>query len=43
MVDVSEDETAKEVFRTIAKEEKEHLKMLAAFLDQQQQKEEEEE
>jgi len=34
MVDVSEDETAKEVFRTIAKEEKEHLMRLSKLLDQ---------
>ncbi|MCJ7499768.1 ferritin family protein [bacterium] len=40
MVDVSENDDAKEVFRTIAKEEKGHLKKLAALLDQQHQKEE---
>ncbi len=39
MVDVSEKEDAKEVFRTIAKEEKEHLKRLGIFLDQQHQDE----
>lgn len=40
MVDVSENEDAKEVFRIIAKEEKEHLHWLAALMDQQHQKEE---
>jgi rubrerythrin len=40
MVDVSENEDAKEVLRTIAKEEKEHLDRLAALMDQQHQKEE---
>jgi rubrerythrin len=40
MVDVSENEDAKEVFRAIAKEEKEHLNRLAALMDQQHQKEE---
>ena len=35
MVDVSESEDAREVFRTIAKEEREHLKKLATLMDQQ--------
>ncbi len=35
MVDVSENEDVKEVFRTIAKEEREHLKKLATLMDQQ--------
>lgn len=34
MVDVSADETAKDVFRTIAKEEKSHLKRLSELMDQ---------
>ena len=34
MVDASENEDAKEVFRIIAKEEKEHLHRLAALMDQ---------
>ena len=34
MVDVSADETAKDVFRTIAKEEKGHLGRLSKLLDE---------
>jgi rubrerythrin len=34
MVDVSEDDEAKEVFRTIAKEEKGHLERLSKLLDE---------
>ena len=34
MVDVSENEDAKKVFRTIAREEKEHLKRLSKLLDE---------
>jgi rubrerythrin len=34
MVDISEDEDAKEVFRTIAREEKNHLDKLSQLMDQ---------
>jgi rubrerythrin len=39
MVDVAESGDVKEVFRTIAREEKEHLKKLGELLDQEVRKE----